>query len=304
MNRMPRRAVAALTALVAATLVTACSDADGRQTPAAPVATASDGHAHSHDDDQSSGSALPGEHVHGVAIDAADGRVYLATHEGLFLRDGSEWTRVGPVIDLMGFTAAGPGHFYASGHPGAGVDLPNPVGLIESTDAGETWQPLSRQGVSDFHAMTASQEGVVAFDGSRLESTSDGTTWRPLPVPVPPFAVDVSPDGATLVVTSESGPVRSTDGGAQWEKIADAPLLQVVAWADDDTVVGVTPDGVVAVSEDRGATWEQKAELEALPQALAAVRGSDGSLRVIAITQGGAFESRDLAAGFAPLGDG
>ncbi|NKY38026.1 exo-alpha-sialidase [Cellulomonas septica] len=303
MNRMPRRAVAALTTLVAAALLTACSDAGGQPTPAAPVTTASDGHAHSHDD-VSSGSPLPGEHVHGVAIDPGDGRVYLATHEGLFLRDGSGWTSVGPVIDLMGFTAAGPGHFYASGHPGAGVDLPNPVGLIESTDAGETWQPLSRQGVSDFHAMTASQEGVVAFDGSRLESTGDGTTWRPLPVPVPPFAMGVSPDGATLVVTSESGPVRSTDGGAQWEKIADVPLLQVVAWADDDTVVGVTPDGVVAVSEDRGATWEQKAEVEGPPQALAAVRASDGSLRVVVITQGGALESRDLDAGFAPLSDG
>lgn len=303
MNRMPRRAVAALTVLVTAAVLAACSDADGEPTPAAPAATASDGHAHSHDD-ASSGAALPGEHVHGVAIDPADGRVYLATHEGLFLRDGSEWTRIGPVIDLMGFSAAGPGHFYASGHPGQGVDLPNPVGLIESTDAGETWQPLSRQGVSDFHAMTASHESVVAFDGSRLESTSDGTTWRPLPVPISPFAMGVSPDGATLVVTSESGPVRSTDGGGQWENIADAPLLQVVAWADDDTVVGVTPDGVVAVSEDRGATWEQTSEVEGPPHALAAARGSGGSLRIVVITESGALESRDLAAGFAPLGDG
>jgi len=33
---------------------------------------------------------------------------------------------------------AEPDHFYASGHPGEGADLPDPVGLIEATDAGRT----------------------------------------------------------------------------------------------------------------------------------------------------------------------
>ncbi len=56
----------------------------------------------------------------------------------------------------------GPDHFYASGHPGPGVELPAPVGLIESRDGGATWDPLSRQGESDFHALTASDAGVVA----------------------------------------------------------------------------------------------------------------------------------------------
>lgn len=55
----------------------------------------------------------------------------------------------------MGFSVAGPDHFYASGHPGQGIDLPNPVGLIESRDGGMTWAPLSRQGDSDFYALTA-----------------------------------------------------------------------------------------------------------------------------------------------------
>ncbi len=92
----------------------------------------------------------------------ADGLVYLATHDGLFHYDDSGPVRVGPVIDLMGFTVVGPDHFYASGHPGPGVELPAPVGLIESRDGGATWDPLSRQGESDFHALTASDAGVVA----------------------------------------------------------------------------------------------------------------------------------------------
>jgi hypothetical protein len=52
---------------------------------------------------------------------------------------------VGPVIDLMGFTVAGPGRYLASGHPGLHVDQAQPVGLIETTDGGVTWTPVSRR---------------------------------------------------------------------------------------------------------------------------------------------------------------
>ena len=86
-------------------------------------------------DDHQDASGLPSPHVHGVAINPGDDLVYLATHDGLFRYDDTGPTRIGPVIDLMGFTVAGPNHFYASGHPGEGSDLPNPVGLITSTDA-------------------------------------------------------------------------------------------------------------------------------------------------------------------------
>jgi hypothetical protein len=84
-------------------------------------------------------AGLPGEHVHGVARDPGDGTVYLATHEGLFRYDKGAPVRVGPVVDLMGFSVTGPGHIYASGHTGDGVDLPAPVGLMETRDAGKTW---------------------------------------------------------------------------------------------------------------------------------------------------------------------
>jgi hypothetical protein len=67
----------------------------------------------------------------------------LATHDGLFVAAADGWAALGPVIDLMGFSVAGPDHFYASGHPGQVSDLPNPVGLIESKDGGQTWAPLS-----------------------------------------------------------------------------------------------------------------------------------------------------------------
>ncbi len=159
--------------------------------------------------------AMPSAHVHGVAVNPADGRAYLATHEGLFRYGEDGPARVGPVIDLMGFAVAGPDHFYASGHPGAGADLPNPVGLIESRDGGRTWKPRSREGRSDFHALTATSHGTVfAFDGAELVTTDDGRTWRRLEPPVAPFSLGSSPDGSAVVVTSPSGPSdRPTAGG-------------------------------------------------------------------------------------------
>ncbi|MFS0700081.1 F510_1955 family glycosylhydrolase [Cellulomonas sp. 179-A 4D5 NHS] len=301
MNRARRRLTATVIAFGVTLAVAACSDGTGPATaPTDQATTASDGHAHAHPDETDS-AGLPGAHTHGVGINPADDLVYLATHEGLFRYDETGPTRVGPVIDLMGFTVAGPDHFYASGHPGAGTDLPNPVGLIESTDAGETWTALSREGESDFHAMTASDAGVVAFDGAALQATSDGVSWGDLAVPVPPFAMDVSPDGSTIVVTSQEGPVRLTDAGASWDRLEEAPLLQVVDWADPSTVVGLTPDGDVTLSEDAGATWAPAATLPGPPQAVAAHRAPDGTLRVVAVTQDTVLESVDLAAGFEPL---
>jgi photosystem II stability/assembly factor-like uncharacterized protein len=243
-------------------------------------------------------TALPSSHVHAVAVNPADNRVYLATHDGLFRYDPSGPRRVGPVIDLMGFTVAGPNHFFASGHPGPGTDLPQPVGLIESTDGGRTWTPLSRLGQSDFHAMTAAGAGVVGYDGT-LRASTDGRTWTTLQPPVQPFALAASPDGRTLVATSESGPVRSTDRGDTWARLQRAPLLQYVAWAGADTVVGVTPDGTVAVSTDRASTWTSTARTGGPPQAVGA-HLSRGTLRVLVVTAHAVLSSTG-GRGYAPL---
>lgn len=244
---------------------------------------------------------LPSSHVHGVGVNPADERIYLATHDGLFRYDDGGATRIGPVIDLMGFTIAGPDHFYASGHPGPGVDLPEPVGLIESTDGGQTWDLLSRQGQSDFHALTASSAGVVGFDGTALSVTSDGITWRDLDPTVTPHALAASGDGTVLVSTSESGPARSVDGGATWAPVEGAPLLQVVDWAAGQTVVGVTPDGTVAVSTDAGATWTERGHVSGPPQAVGATLSPQGSLRVLVVSSDGVLDSTDGGESFLPL---
>ena len=180
--------------------------------------------------------------------------VVVAAHDGLYVYDGATPKRVGPVIDLMGFTVAGPGHYYASGHPGTATDLPQPVGLIESRDGGKTWTVLSRGGGSDFHALTTAGSTVVGFDGV-LRSTADGRTWREGNLDAQPRTVAGSRSGSTVLATTSEGLTQSTDAGLSWRWMDRAPLLLMVAFGDGDTVTGLTPDGQVHTSTDAGRTW-------------------------------------------------
>jgi photosystem II stability/assembly factor-like uncharacterized protein len=237
---------------------------------------------------------LPSGHVHGVAFHPANDALLLATHEGLVeVGEGGELTPVGPVIDLMGFAVAGD-RYLASGHPGLHVDLPQPVGLIESTDGGRTWAVLSRSGQSDFHALTVNGAGgVLGYDGSLLRST-DGRAWEQLDIPAEPHTLAAAPDGTAVLATTQQGLLRSTDAGSSWSAVGGAPLLQVVDWADDDgtTAVGVDPSGTVWTSTDGGGTWQQGARLGSAPHAVAA--SADGAaLRVAVVTDEALLESDD-----------
>lgn len=244
--------------------------------------------------------ALPGEHVHGVARNPGDGKVYLATHQGLFRYDKAGPVRVGPVVDFMGFAVAGPGRFYASGHPGDGVDLPAPVGLMETLDAGKTWSVRSRGGESDFHALTSSSKGVLAFDGA-LASSTDAKTWSPLAIGAEPASLAAAPDGSQILAMTTSGVLVSGDQGATWAPLPGAPQLLVAAWADNATAMGVTNTGTLAVSTDAGATWTTSAGKVDSVQAMAATRASDGTVEVLVVTDSAIERTIDSGATFNPL---
>jgi len=244
---------------------------------------------------------LPSDHVHGVSRDPGSGQVNLATHEGLFvLQSDASWKQVGPVVDMMGFAISGPGTFYASGHPADGVDLPAPVGLMKSTDAGRTWTVLSRGGQSDFHALTASSKGVMGFDGA-LGVTSDGKDWAQGGLSVEPRCLASAPDGSQVLATTQQGVLSSTDGGGTWVPLPAAPPLVLVAWADAETVVGLTPEGGLAVSADAAGSWQTSAAKVSSGQAMSASRDKAGLLEIVVVTDTGVVQSRDNGASFTDL---
>lgn len=234
---------------------------------------------------------LPSSHVHGLTVTCDTSQVLLATHDGLFDVTKRPASKIGGTNDLMGFTAGKDGVFYASGHPGPGSDMPNPLGLIKSTDGGQTWEKLSRQGESDFHALTATKSGIVAFDGE-LRSSPDGKTWNPVAAMFAPAVLAGHPDSDTVLGTTTEGIQRSIDGGATWTLNKTGPVIQYAAFANPDEAAGVAPDGTTYYSTDAGATWAKKGRITGEVLAIAALKGADGNPRVWAATPGGIVHGR------------
>ena len=237
-------------------------------------------------------------HVHGLGVDPADGVLYAATHSGLFRlpEDGGKPTRVANRYqDTMGFSVVGPNTFLGSGHPDYREDDPPRLGLIESTDAGETWEPLSLRGKADFHALHAAHGNVYGYEsgsGAFMVST-DRKDWETRSeLPMRDFAVSPA-DADTVLATTERGLARSTDGGRTWRSVASPPLA-VLAWESADSSYGVGPDGAVHHSSDGGATWTQRGNAGGPPEAVTFdADGAGGGTLYVAVSEQGIVQSTD-----------
>ncbi|WP_166665703.1 F510_1955 family glycosylhydrolase [Kribbella caucasensis] len=232
-------------------------------------------------------------HVHGLGVDPKDGTLYAATHHGVFRIPASGTaTRIADRYqDTMGFTVVGPRHFLGSGHPDLREDKPSRLGLIESTDGGETWQSLSLEGRADFHVLAAAHGRVYGFDAasSQFMVSTDRRSWESRGLtPLVDFAVSPT-EADTILATLQDGLARSTDGGRSFAIVTGTPPLVFLAWPAADLVYGVTVTGAVMASSDGGATWEQRGSLDGRPEALIA----DGSQIVHAATESGIYTSTD-----------
>ena len=239
---------------------------------------AADGETHSQDD----GTRPPGEdvtleHVHGLGVDPADDTLYAGTHHGLVrITSDGELTRIADrVQDFMGFTVVGSEHYLASGHPGAGQDGPGNLGLIETTDGGQTWETLSLAGEADFHALDAVGGTIYGYSGGRLLVSEDGVEWADRgEMRIADLAADPT-DPQRVLATTETGLVVSEDAGENFTAVADAPLMVLVdIAADGGSAVGVAPDGSVYASADGGRTWAERGNVGGAPAALT-VEGED-----------------------------
>jgi hypothetical protein len=251
--------------------------------------------------DAGGGAAPEMEHIHGIGVDPGDGAVYAGTHYGLFRIAEGAATRVSEVQDYMGFTVAGPGHFLASGHPGEGQDGPSSVGLIESTDGGETWETLSLSGEADFHALEFRHDRVYGLNSmtGQLLTSADKQSWEELSqAEVADFAVSPE-DPEVLVATTQEGLAWSADGGATFEIVESAPVMVFVSWADDGALAGVSPDGVVYTAQEPDGEWTEGASLGGQPEALTI----DSATDIYAAANGAVLASTDGGATFSPILD-
>ena len=238
-------------------------------------------------------------HVHGLGVDPGDGTLYAATHSGLFRisEQGHAERIANRAQDTMGFSVVGPGRFIGSGHPDPLEDDVRPplLGLIESDDAGLTWDRLSLHGEADFHALVAAHGQVYGYDSTSgtFMVTGDRKQWdRRSKLPMLGFAVDPA-DPEKVVAATPDGSVVSSDGGRTWTPIAGAPPLVVVAWQEGAGLFGVAGDGTVHRSGDGGPTWQRTGSVGGEPEALA-VDTDAGAVRVhVAVGGRGIVVSRD-----------
>ena len=184
-------------------------------------------------------------YFHGLAVDESS-RLYLATHDGLFIvepKDGTAHPLSEIRHDLMGFTPdpRNPSILYASGHRARRGNL----GLIASEDGGRSWRQLSEGvgGPADFHQLAVSATDPRAIYGAYqglLQASSDGgRTWEVVG-PAPEGLIDLGAsfkEPGMLYAATQVGLLKSEDGGRTWQ---DAYWLHQPA-----TMVRVAPGGVV-----------------------------------------------------------
>lgn len=179
-------------------------------------------------------------HVHGLGVNPADGALFVATHTGLFRAAPDELRAervAGRYQDTMGFAVVGPNRFLGSGHPDFKEKLPPFLGLIQSRDAGQSWEPKSLLGKVDFHVLEASGRRIYGFGSDFkmreerfLTSRDGGRTWERLAAPVPLLSLSISPaDASSLIASGERRVYRSQNGGRSWTAV-DAPAPGLVAW--------------------------------------------------------------------------
>jgi hypothetical protein len=209
-------------------------------------------------------------HVHDLGVNPADGRLYVASHMGVFRQSDDGFARIADRWqDTMAFTVAGPDHFLASGHPDMREDKPTHLGLIESTDAAESWTALSLEGEADFHALELAGDRLYGFDALT------GTLMDP-------------EDPDALVIADQRGELMRWRTGGPPTALEAAPRIAFLDWSEPGRIVGLGGEADVWVSEDGGETWREAGVVPGGPQALT----TDGDTWYAATDQG-LFTSTD-----------
>jgi hypothetical protein len=218
-------------------------------------------------------------HVHGLGINPKDGSLFIATHTGLWRTavDETKAERVGThQQDTMGFTIIGADLFLGSGHPDQeqyrDEGLPPLLGLIESTDGGDSWQPISLLGKADFHVLRSKGNRIYGFDSTneRLMFSRDaGRTWTERRPPAPLFDMAVNPSNLSVLIASgEAGLWKSANEGDTWTFGGEG--IGLLAWPVIERLYFVTTAGEVRMSADGGEGWTTAGEVGGEPASLLA----------------------------------
>ncbi|KRF18632.1 F510_1955 family glycosylhydrolase [Paenibacillus sp. Soil787] len=195
------------------------------------------------------------EHVHGLGYSSDGKQILIPAHTGLVSFSDGKWQNVdAPKNDYMGFIAVDNG-FYSSGHPGAGSDLKNPIGIVKSSDMGKTLTKLDLEGISDFHAMTVGYKThtIYVFNeqpnpkmkSAGLYYTKDDTkTWNKAEMNSfsgEPLTMATHPsDDKVIALGTKEGLYLSKDAGIHFEKLLSQLVVTSLAFSNNGDLIVAT----------------------------------------------------------------
>ncbi|WP_202080833.1 F510_1955 family glycosylhydrolase [Caldalkalibacillus salinus] len=250
-------------------------------------------------DQEGQDSKMPGEavesfsHIHGLSFDPLHPeQLLLASHYGLIRihTETNEWHVQGAEEfhhDFMGFAVIDENTFITSGHPAEASDLGDPLGVMKSTNGGQTWEQIGLQGEVDFHVLTPhSNDTNVVYaintygEAAGLYRSHDaGDSWEQ----VEPegllqdwtaiYTLVTNPSDADHILAGTAqGVYESFDAGDTWElQPTDYTIVSSQALSEEGTFLAYrmmeeeSEDEGLAVTTDFGETWEQR-QLEVQPQ--------------------------------------
>jgi photosystem II stability/assembly factor-like uncharacterized protein len=241
------------------------------------------------------------EHIHGLGIDPGSGRLFVATHFGLFeaAKDKVKLQRAGASRqDIMGFSVVGAGRFIGSGHPDPSQNLPPNLGLIESRDGGKSWRNVSLLGEADFHVLRSAGRQVYGFDsgtGRLMVSTNGGRSWAKRAPPAGMFDLAIDPrDERRIVVSTERGLFMSLNAGNGWRPLR-ADVAGLLAWPAPNRLFLVDAQGGVSRSRNAGRSFDRVGSIGGQPAAFV----SAGNDLYAATGDGNVVRSTDAGASWA-----
>jgi hypothetical protein len=215
-------------------------------------------------------SSLTLQDIHGIGYSQNGNEVIIASHDGLKEYKKGKWNEVtGEKNDYMGFSVVDNG-FYSSGHPGAGSDKPNPLGIVKGDLNNEDIELLGLEGESDFHLFSAGYKSHALYAYT----------------PAPNSKMD------------SAGIYYSLDEGRSWNKSdlegISGEITGIAAHPTDSKTVAISTLDRVYVSYNSGEKFE---EVTKKKQITSIGFGPDGSLLVGGILSQAIFVKINLEDG-------
>jgi hypothetical protein len=230
--------------------------------------------------------------INSVTVDPGDGTIMVGSGPALYRLEPGAKEAEKLVGKLEGGTVSGnlvvrfkgPNDLLASGHPQEGA-LPENLGLIRSSDHGETWEKV--QGPeADYHELELAGKLIIAVNAESPDiqvSSDGGANWETRTPPAAPIDVVVDPaDAEQWAVSTEQGTFVSSNAGRSWRP-RDTTFGARLVWPSKDALYSVDRNGKVRVSPDGGRRWEDRGDIGGLPSEVALGRKGE----VLAAVVGG-----------------